>query len=54
VREILRILAAVASEVLGRLRRWLTSRRVLGIVAILFGLDSGLALEVSALKAARR
>ena len=33
--EFLTVLAAFASDTLGRLRRWLTFRRVLGIVAIL-------------------
>src|ERR1700684_2134662 len=71
MRETLIILIAVVSDMLGRFRRWLTFRRVLGIVAILilllclkglifdmgmgadlpilFGIDWGLAIEVSAL-----
>lgn len=68
--EFLKVLAVFISDILSRFRRWLTFRRVLGIVAILvlllcvrgliemgmaadlpilFGLDWGLALEVSAL-----
>jgi len=35
LREILIILAAFASDVLSRFRRWFTVRRVLGIVAVL-------------------
>ncbi len=70
MRELLIALAVYASDLLGRLTRWLTFRRVVGIVAILillmctkgliemgmgadlpvlFGLDWGLAIEVSAL-----
>jgi hypothetical protein len=70
LREFLTVLAVFAADMLGRFRRWLTFRRVLGIVAvlvlllcvrgliemgmgadlpILFGLDWGLAIEVSAL-----
>lgn len=67
----LTILAVFISDLLGRLKRWLTFRRVLGLVAllilllmvkglvfdmgmgadlsILFGLDWGMAIEVSAL-----
>jgi hypothetical protein len=69
--ELLTVLAVFTSDLLGRLKRWLTFRRVLGLVAllilllcvkglvfdigmgadlpILFGLDWGLAIEVSAL-----
>jgi hypothetical protein len=70
LRELLIALAVFASDMLVRFKRWLTFRRLLGIVAllilvlctkglidmgmgadlpILFGLDWGLALEVSAL-----
>ena len=70
MREFLAVLAVFISDMLGRFRRWLTFRRVVGIVAllvlllcvrgliemgmgadlpILFGLDWGLAIEVSAL-----
>jgi len=70
MREFLAVLAVFISDMLGRFRRWLTFRRVVGIVAllvlllcvrgliemgmgadlpVLFGLDWGLAIEVSAL-----
>jgi hypothetical protein len=71
LRELLIALVILASDMLERFRRWLTFRRVLGLVAllilvlclkgivfdlgmgadlpILFGLDWGLAIEVSAL-----
>jgi|GEM_PF-2144756 hypothetical protein len=70
LRVLLIALAVFASDLLGRFTRWLTFRRVVGIVAILillmctkgliemgmgadlpvlFGLDWGLAIEVSAL-----
>jgi len=70
LRELLIALAVFASDILVRFRRWLTFRRLLGIVAllilalcakglvemgmgadlpILFGIDRGLALEVSGL-----
>ena len=71
MRELLIALAIFASDLLGRFRRWLTFRRILGLVAllilalclkglifdlgmgadafVLFSIDWGLALEVSAL-----
>jgi hypothetical protein len=71
MQQFLFVLATCAMELMGRFRRWLTFRRVLGIVALLvlvlclkgiifdlgmgadlpllFGLDWGLAIEVSAL-----
>ena len=71
MRESLVAVVVLASDLLGRFKRWLTFRRVVGIVAllilllcvkglvfdmgmgadlpILFGLDWGLAIEVSAL-----
>jgi hypothetical protein len=71
MRDLLIALMVFASDLLGRLRRWLTFRRILGLVAllilvlclkglvfdlgmgadafVLFSIDWGLALEVSAL-----
>ena len=71
MRDLLIALAVFASELVGRFRRWLTFRRLLGLVAllilalclkglmldlgmgadafVLFSIDWGLALEVSAL-----